>query len=101
MAFVSTTTLTATTPLAQAGGAVDCHLALPGTGLAGTIARGFTFLLAAPRVTTFSVSSSPPAGGGLLLVKGLNLQASSTVAFGATSATVAEFAPGVPPGGDY
>jgi len=100
VAFVSTTSLTATTPLAQPGGTVDVTVALPGTGLAGTIARGFTFLLAAPRVTTLSVTSSTPAGGGLLLVKGLNLQASSTVTFGEIKATVTEFMPGVPPGGD-
>jgi hypothetical protein len=100
VAFVSTTTLTATAPLAQPGGTVDVTVALPGTGLAGTIVRGFTFLLAAPQVTAVSVNSSPPAGGGLLLVKGLHLQASSTVTFGGIPATVTEFAPGVPPGGD-
>ena len=44
VAFVSTTTLTATTPLAQPAGTVDVTVALPGTGLGGTILGGFTFL---------------------------------------------------------
>jgi hypothetical protein len=98
--FVSTTELTAITPFAQAAGAVDVTVVLPGTGLAGSIPLGFTYLLPAPRVTTLSVVGSPPGGGGFLLVKGLNLLATSTVTFGGSPAPVSAFAPGIPPGGD-
>jgi hypothetical protein len=98
--FVSTTTLTATTPLAQPAGTVDVTVALPGTGLAGTIARGFTFLSLAPHVVSFDVRGSPPSGGSLLVMKGLNIQANSTVTFDGIPATVVAFTPGVPVGGD-
>ena len=44
VAFVSTTTLAARTPLDQPPGTVAVTVTLPGTGLVGTILRGFTFL---------------------------------------------------------
>lgn len=91
VAFVSSTTLTATTPPAQAGGAVDVTVALPGTGLVGTAERGFTYLLAAPHVVAFSVRGSPLAGGGPLTLKGVGLLASSTVTIGGIPATVTGF----------
>jgi hypothetical protein len=91
VAFVSTTTLTVTTPLAQPAGTVDVTVARPGTGLVGTAPRGFTFLLAAPHVASFSVRGSPPAGGGLLTLKGVGLLASSTVTIGGIPATVTGF----------
>jgi hypothetical protein len=91
VAFVSSTTLTATTPLAQPAGTVDVTVALPGTGLVGTELRAFTFLLPAPHVAAFSVRGSPPAGGGLLAVKGQGLLASSTVTIGGIPAMVTEF----------
>jgi hypothetical protein len=96
VAYVSTTTLTATTPLDQPAGTVDVTVALPGTGLVGTALRGFTFLLPAPHVVAFSVRGSPPAGGGLLTLKGQGLLASSTVTFGGVPATVTDFTSNFP-----
>ena len=95
VAFVSETTLTASTPAAQPAGAVDVIVALPGTGLAGTIAGGFTFLGPAPHAIAFDVRGSPPAGGGVLRIRGLDIDASSTVTFDGSPATVTEFTPGV------
>ena len=98
--FVSTTTLVATTPVAELAGPVDVTVALPGTGLAGTLARGFTFLSPAPHVVSFDIRGSPPSGGGTLTMKGLSLQAGSTVTFDGLPAAVVGFTPGVPVGGD-
>jgi hypothetical protein len=100
VAFVSTTALIATTPLAQSAGTVDVTVALSGTGLAGTLSFGFTFVSPVPHVVSFDVRGSPPSGGALLTMKGLNLQASSTVTFDGFPATVVAFTPGVPLGGD-
>ena len=100
VAFVSTTALSATTPLDQPAGPVDVTVALPGTGLAGTLTRGFAFLSPAPHVVSFDVRGSPARGGTLLTMKGLNLQANSTVTFDGFPATVVAFTLGVPVGGD-
>jgi len=95
VAFVSETILNATTPAGQAAGAVDVTVALVGSGLAGTITRGFTFLGPAPHAIAFDVRGSPPAGGGTLRIRGLDIDASSTVTFGGIPATVTAFTPGV------
>ena len=49
-------------------------------------------------MVAFNIHGSPPAGGGLLLIKGLNLQETSRVTVGGIPATVTEFTPGVPAG---
>jgi len=70
-------------------------VALVGSGLAGTITRGFTFLGPAPHAIAFDVRGSPPAGGGSLRIRGLDIDASSTVTFGGIPATVTTFTPDV------
>ena len=97
VAFVSTTELTATTPLSQPAGPVDVTVALPGTGLAGTLVLGFTFQDPPPVVSAFNTFGSPPSGGDLMLLKGTGLHASTTVTFGGTLATVTSFTPGAAP----
>jgi hypothetical protein len=94
VAVDSETTLTAATPAAQPPGIVDVTVVLAGSGLAGTITRGFTFLGPAPHAIAFDVRGSPPAGGGRLRIRGLDIDASSTVTFEGSPASVVEFTPG-------
>ncbi|HEY6888112.1 MAG TPA: IPT/TIG domain-containing protein [Solirubrobacter sp.] len=47
-----------------------------------------------PRVLAFDVRGSPVAGGGLLAVSGVNLEATSTVTFGGVPAAVVDVTPG-------
>jgi hypothetical protein len=51
----------------------------------------------APRVAGFSVSGSPPAGGGVLVVRGSGFQAASSVTFDGLPVALTGFQPGAAP----
>jgi len=82
------TSITATAP-AHAAGTVDVTV----TNATGTSATSgadiYTYTnLPAPTVTSISPNSGPAAGGTSVIITGTNFTSTSTVKFGATSATV-------------
>ena len=80
---VSSTSITATTPAGTAG-AVTVTVTVGGQS--GSLASGFTYVVA-PTVSSVSPSSGPVAGGTAVTITGTNYAAGATVKFGATAAT--------------
>ena len=80
---VSGTQITATTPVGSAG-AVTVTVTV--SGQAGSLATGFTYVVA-PTVSSVSPNSGPAAGGTAVTITGTNFAAGATVTFGATAAT--------------
>ena len=80
---VSGTQITATTPAGSAG-AVAVTVTV--SGQAGSLATGFTYVVA-PTVSSVSPNSGPAAGGTAVTITGTNFAAGATVKFGATAAT--------------
>jgi hypothetical protein len=85
--FISSTTLTATTP-AHTAGAVDVVVTNP-SGLPGTLTKGFTYIpVPAPTVTSVSPTSGPNTGGTVLTITGTGFSAGATVTVGGSTTNV-------------
>jgi hypothetical protein len=80
---VNSTTITATTPAGSAG-AVTVTVTV--SGQSGSLASGFTYVVA-PTVSSVSPNSGSTAGGTAVTITGTNFVAGATVKFGATTAT--------------
>ncbi len=80
---VNSTTITATTPAGSAG-AVTVTVTV--SGLSGSLASGFTYVVA-PTVRSVSPNNGPPAGGTAVTITGTNFLSGATVMFGGTAAT--------------
>jgi RHS repeat-associated protein len=85
--FVSSTSLTATTPAGS--GTVNVVVTNPDTQT-GTKTNGYSYN-PAPTVTTVSPSSGAAAGGTSVTITGTNFVSGATVKFGTTSATGVTF----------
>jgi MYXO-CTERM domain-containing protein len=79
------TSITVTTP-AHAAGAVDVVVTNPDTQSA-TATGGFTYIAAAPTITTINPSSGTAAGGTMVTITGTNF-ATPAVTFGGTAGSV-------------
>jgi hypothetical protein len=90
---VTATSFTAMSPLSQPAGPVDVTVVLPGSGLTGALANGFTFLAPAPAIIAMNVRGGPFAGGTAVLFAGSGLQASTRVTFGGVAATGVSYDP--------
>jgi hypothetical protein len=88
VAFVSSTTITATTP-AHAAGAVDVVVTNPDTQY-GTLTSGFMYT-APPTVTDIAPDGGTPAGGTLVTITGTGFVDGATVTFGGTAGTGVAF----------
>jgi hypothetical protein len=88
VAFVSSTTITATTP-AHAAGAVDVVVTNPDTQ-SGTLANGFQYT-DGPVVTSILPVSGTPAGGTLVTITGTGFIDGATVTFGGAAGTGVAF----------
>ncbi len=84
VAVVDGTTITATTP-AHAAGVVDVTVT-NSDGQSGTIAGGFTYLVA-PTVTGVTPASGPTVGGTAITISGANFGAGAAVALDGLPAT--------------
>ena len=82
---VSTTSITATTPVGTAG-AQNVVVTNP-DGQSSTLSGGFTYLAPAPTVTSISPNSGPIAGGTNVTIAGTNFVSGATVTIGGTAAT--------------
>lgn len=78
----SDTQITATTPAHAAGGAAVGVTTPGGTASGGS----YTFVLAAPTLTSASPASVPPAGGTSVVLTGTGLTGATAVTFGGTAA---------------
>ena len=83
---VTASSITATTP-AHAAGAVSVVVTNPG-GAEATLNNGFTYLGAAPTITSLSPTSGSASGGAPVTISGSNFVSGATVTFGGTAATV-------------
>jgi hypothetical protein len=81
---VSSTSITATTPVASAG-AVTVTVT-NSNGMAGSLAGGFTYV-AAPTVTTVNPNNGSNLGGTSVTISGTNFISGDSVTFGGTAAT--------------
>lgn len=81
---VSSTSATCVTPAGVAG-AVDVVLSTPGGS--ATKAGGFSYLAAAPTVTSVSASSGTSVGGAPVTITGTNFTGATSVTFGGVAAT--------------
>ena len=86
--FVSATRVTAVAP-AHAAATVHITVTTPGGTSAGTNADLYAF--GAPRVTSISPTSGPPAGGTTVTINGSRFVHGATVKFGTTAATSVTF----------
>ncbi len=80
---VSSTTITATTPVGTTG-AVTVTVKV--SGISGSLASGFTYVVT-PTVSSVSPNNGPAAGGTSVTITGTNFAAGATVTFGSTAAT--------------
>ena len=85
VSFVSSTSITATTP-AHAAGAVSVVVTNTG-GQSGTLSSGFTYTAPAPTVSSVSPNSGSTNGGTAVTITGTNFAAGASVTFGGTAAT--------------
>ncbi|MDA8081470.1 MAG: IPT/TIG domain-containing protein, partial [Actinomycetota bacterium] len=85
-AIVSSTTISATSPVGSAG-PVDITVTTP-SGTSGTSsADQFTFVVLAPTVASISPTSGTTAGGTSVTITGTNFTGATAVDFGPSSAT--------------
>ena len=80
---VNSTTITATTPAGTAG-AVTVTVSV--SGLSGSLASGYTYVVA-PSVSSVSPNAGPAAGGTAVTITGTNFASGATVKFGSVAAT--------------
>ena len=90
---VTATSFSAITPTPVSAGPVDVTVVLPGSGLSGTLASGFTYQGPGPSVTAMSVRGGPATGGTITLFAGSGLQAGTRVTFGGIPATGVSYDP--------
>ncbi len=83
--WVNATSITAITPAGTAG-AKNVVVTNPDTQT-GTLNNGFTYIAAAPTVTSISPTSGPPAGGTSVTITGTGFVSGATVTIGGTPAT--------------
>jgi hypothetical protein len=83
--FVSSTTITATTP-AHAAGTVSVIVTNP-SGQNGTLSNAFNYNSTAPAVNSVAPSAGPVSGGTAITLTGINYAAGATVSIGGTAAT--------------
>ena len=82
---VNSTTITATTPAGSCGrGDGDGDQS---NGQSGSLANGFTYVVAADGEQCVSPNSGSTAGGTAVTITGTNFAAGATVTFGGTAAT--------------
>ncbi|WP_430391814.1 putative Ig domain-containing protein [Dyella sp. 20L07] len=82
--IVNDTIITATTPAGSAG-AVNVVVTTPGGS--GTLTNGYTYVVAAPTISSISPTSGPVAGNTTVTISGSNFTGASSVKFGPTNAT--------------
>ena len=80
---VNSTTMTATTPVGNAG-AVTITVTV--NGQSGSLAGGYTYVVQ-PTVSSVSPNNGPVAGGTAVTITGTNFAAGATVTFGSAAAT--------------
>jgi hypothetical protein len=80
---VSSTSITATTPAGSAGAVT---VAVTVSGQSGSLANGFTYVVA-PTVSSVSPNSGPTTGGTAVTITGTNFASGATVTFGSAAAT--------------
>ncbi len=82
---VTGTTITATTPAHAVGAATV--VVVNADAQSGSLPNGFTYVAAAPTVTSVAPSSGPIAGGTAITITGTGFTAGATVTLGGTAAT--------------
>jgi hypothetical protein len=87
--FVSSTSITATTPAGTQGAAV-IEVTNPDTQ-SGTLSGAFTYLAAPPAITLVNPNTGSSLGGTAVTITGTGFVAGATVTFGGTAATAVTF----------
>lgn len=82
----SDTQISATSPAGTAG-VVDIRVTTPGGTSPVSTADQFTYVAAAPTVTSLSPTGGPTTGGTSVIITGTNFTGATGVSFGATAAT--------------